>query len=97
MTRALRWLAAPVLCGLIAAFLVCAGEAGRWDGFNTYDGFWGAHWLDSMLYAMHDPAGAVNTVAAVWFTQAFFACVGLELLAFVIWRSTRAGSLRREE
>lgn len=66
-TRRLLLVAAATAAGTSCAFLVMLGKWCEWPGFSIRSGYWGTHFLDSMLYAMGNSDEAVKVVAVVWF------------------------------
>jgi hypothetical protein len=66
--------------GLAGWQSVYAGEAHQWPGFNVSEGYWGAHFMDSMLYAMGNDQVAMVIVATFWFLYTTLPTIDLVLL-----------------
>ena len=66
--------------GLAGCHAVYTGEEGRWPGFQIREGYWGTHFLDSMLYAMGNDSVAMAIVSAFWFIYASLLAMSFVLL-----------------
>ena len=75
--------------GLAGVLAVLAGNHFRIPGFCGHDGFWGTHFLDSMLYAMGSDVVGIGVVAAFWFVTAA-AAAGLIEATILSLRSKRS-------
>ncbi len=72
---------AVLLCSLVGGILgaasVIAGHALRIPGYCGQTGFWGTHFLDSMLYAMGNDRVAIAMVLLVYFVYGALAGAGI--------------------
>ena len=65
--RQLVLMAGPLAGGTVCASLVFIGKNNDWRGFSVSSGYWGTHFLDSMLYGMGNSDSATCLVAFIWF------------------------------
>jgi hypothetical protein len=65
--RLLLVIAAATVCGICCAIFVMLGKWNAWPGFSVESGYWGTHFLDSMLYSLGNSDVAVKVVAVIWF------------------------------
>lgn len=62
--------------------LVLLGKWQQWPGFSDNSGYWGTHFLDSLLYSMGNADEAVKLVAAIWFM--YGAAIGGAVTAVIV-------------
>jgi hypothetical protein len=63
--------------GLAGWRSVYSGEAHRWPGFNVREGYWGTHFMDSLLYAIGHDRATMAIVSTFWFAYAALIALGL--------------------
>lgn len=85
-----RWLLLEtvivVAAGIVGACSVYVGARNHWPDFSVGSGWWGTHFLDSMLYSMGDPQVAKGIVAFLWFVYGGAIALGLiTLIRLSFW------------
>ena len=63
--------------GLAGGRLVYVGDAKGWPNFNVREGYWGAHFLDTILYGIGNDDLALVIVSSLWFVYASTIAFGL--------------------
>ncbi|MBC8874976.1 MAG: hypothetical protein H8E44_36605 [Planctomycetes bacterium] len=75
--------------GLAGCHAVHSGEANQWAGFNIREGYWGTHFLSSVLYGMGNDAVAMAIVSTLWFVYASLMAIALVMVMRLCFRGGR--------